>query len=154
MTQNADVRVKMVLLRPGAKLPAYATADSSGMDVCACIEKPVTLGSGERFSFPTGLSMAVPPGFEVQVRPRSGLARDYGIIMVNAPGTVDADYRGEVHALLGNIGDEPYTVQNGDRIAQIVVAPVARAVVDVVSSVDELGATERGAGGFGSTGLR
>lgn len=150
--QRIDPSVKIALVRNGAKVPTYATEGAAGMDLAACISGPVTLGPGERFAFPTGIALAIPPGYEGQVRPRSGLARMYGIMMVNAPGTVDGDFRGEVHAVLVNIGDEPYTFQPGDRIAQLVIAPVANAVIDVVSSVKDLGETERGGRGFGSSG--
>lgn len=154
MNPRVETEVKIALVRSSAKIPTYATEGSAGMDLSACISGPVTLGPGERFAFPTGIALAIPPGYEGQVRPRSGLARKHGIMMVNAPGTVDDDFRGEVHALLANIGDEPYTFQPGDRIAQLIIAPVVSAVLNVVLSVEDLGSTERGAGGFGSTGLR
>lgn len=130
-------------------LPRYMTDGAAGMDLLADVEAPVTLAPMGRMLVPTGLSIAVPQGYEAQVRPRSGLALRHGITMANSPGTVDADYRGEVGVLLLNLGSEPFVVQRGDRIAQLVVAPVARAELVLV---DELPASGRGAGGFGSTG--
>ena len=133
-------------------LPQYATASAAGMDLCAALEKPLVLPPGERCAVPTGLAIALPEGHEGQVRARSGLARKYGLALVNAPGTLDSDYRGEVQVLLVNLGREPYTIQPGDRIAQLVVAPIVRVQIDRVDSAEELGATERGSAGFGSTG--
>ena len=121
------------------------------MDLRAALTEPVTLLPGERQAVATGLAMALPPGYEAQVRPRSGLARKAGISMVNSPGTIDADYRGEIMVLLINLGQEPFTVNRGDRIAQLVVAPVARVTWDEVESLEE---TERGSGGFGHTGVK
>ena len=121
------------------------------MDLRALLPEPLTLEPGQRALVPTGLRLAIPPGYEGQVRPRSGLAAKYGISMVNAPGTIDSDYRGEVKVLLINLGQEPVTLHNGDRIAQLVIAPIARAQVVKVS---ELPDTDRGEGGFGSTGTR
>jgi dUTP pyrophosphatase len=146
------VRVQIKRLRHDlpVSFPRYMTEGSSGMDVFACLGEEVTLGPGERGLFPTGISLAVPEGFEAQVRPRSGLAIKHGIALVNAPGTIDADYRGEVSVLLINLGREPFTVRNGDRIAQIVVSPVFRAVLE---EVDELPETGRQGGGFGHTGI-
>lgn len=133
-------------------LPTYATLEAAGMDLYAAVsaESPLTLLPGARALVSTGLRIALPAGYEAQVRPRSGLALRYGIGMVNAPGTIDADYRGVVQVLLINWGDAPYTIRRGDRIAQLVVAPVVRALL--VESA-ELPVTERGAGGFGSTGF-
>ena len=122
------------------------------MDLQAALDGPLTLAPGDRVAVPTGIAIALPPGHEGQVRPRSGLARKHGIGMVNAPGTIDEDYRGEVQVLLVNLGREPYTIQPGDRVAQLVVAAVARVRPELVQSIDELGATQRGGGGFGSTG--
>ncbi len=136
-------------LRPQARLPAYQTAGAAGADVCACLEAPVRLSPGERRAVPTGLSLEIPPGFEVQVRPRSGLALKHGITLPNAPGTIDCDYRGELQVILLNSGSEPYEIQDGDRIAQIVAAPVVQAAFE---ERGELSATSRGEGGFGSTG--
>lgn len=132
-------------------LPAYETADSAGMDLRAAVPEgePAVIQPGDRFAVPTGLSMAIPRGFEGQVRPRSGLALKSGITCLNTPGTVDADYRGEVKVILINLGAEDFTVRRGDRIAQMVIAPVTQSVPTEVSDLDE---TARGAGGFGSTG--
>jgi dUTP pyrophosphatase len=134
----------------GMPLPAYATLDAAGMDLHAAVEAAVTLQPGQRTVISTGLRVALPPGYEAQIRPRSGLARDHGISMVNSPGTLDADYRGVVCVLLINHGQEPFTVHRGDRIAQMVVAPVVRAVWE---EVDELPTSDRGEGGFGHTGV-
>jgi len=131
-------------------LPAYATQDAAGFDLLAAVSEPVTLKPGERKLIPTGLSIAVPPGFEAQVRPRSGLALKQGITVLNSPGTVDADYRGEVGVILINHGDAPFTINRGERIAQMVIAAYSR--VEWVA-VTELPETQRGAGGFGSTGV-
>ena len=131
-------------------LPSYETAGAAGMDLRAAVEAPLTLAPGERAAVPTGIAIALPEGYEAQVRARSGLARRHGIAMVNAPGTVDSDYRGELQVLLINLGAEPFTVARGDRVAQMVVAPVARVAWEEVADLD---ATSRGAGGFGSTGV-
>jgi dUTP pyrophosphatase len=141
-----------ITLVPGAEdlpLPGYATPDSAGMDLRAAVEGLVTLEPGERAAIPTGIRIALPPGYEGQVRPRSGLARDHGIGMVNAPGTIDPGYRGAVMVLLINHGQEPFTIRRGDRIAQLVVAPVTRVRW---KPVEELPPSERGEGGFGHTG--
>ena len=132
-------------------LPAYETADAAGMDLRAAVgeDETVTLKPGARLAVPTGLSMAIPSGFEGQVRPRSGLALKSGITCLNSPGTVDADYRGEVKVILVNHGAEDFVIRRGDRIAQLVIAPVVQASWTEVTSLDE---TQRGAGGFGSTG--
>jgi dUTP pyrophosphatase len=131
-------------------LPQYATTGASGLDVRACIDEPVVLNPMERMALPTGLSVEIPRGFEIQVRPRSGLAVMKGLSVVNAPGTVDADYRGEVKVILINLGQEPITIQDQERIAQLVVCPVIQADLEDVTDLSE---TERGAGGFGSTGV-
>jgi len=123
---------------------------AAGMDVCAAVEASVVIQPGERAMIPCGFAMAVPQGYEVQVRPRSGLAWKKGITVLNTPGTIDADYRGEVKVVLINHGTEPFEIQKGERIAQLVVAEVPRVEVQIVDSLDE---TDRGAGGFGSTGL-
>ena len=139
--------------RPGTEdvpLPAYMSDHASGMDVCAAVESPLEIRPGAVALVPTGLFMAVDPGFEVQVRPRSGLALKHGITVVNSPGTIDADYRGEVGVILGNISAVPFTVTRGMRIAQLVVQEVIRAEVKSVASLDE---TTRGAGGFGHSGV-
>ena len=150
-TGAASVPVRITRLR-GARdlpLPARATPGSAGFDLHAALEKDLMLQPGERTLIPTGLAIAVPAGYEAQVRPRSGLALRHGIVLPNAPGTIDSDYRGEIRVIVMNAGDEPYTVRRGDRIAQLVVAPVAAAVFEEVGSLDE---TERGSGGFGHTG--
>ncbi len=135
----------------GLELPAYGTAGAAGMDLRAAIpeDSPLTLAPGARAMVPTGLRIAVPEGFEAQVRPRSGLAVKHGISCVNTPGTIDSDYRGEVHVVLINLGQEAFTLRRGERIAQMVIAAHARVEWDAVESLDETG---RGAGGFGSTG--
>ena len=143
-----------VLIRqePGCEdlpLPAYATAGAAGMDVCAAVEEPVTLAPGERRLISTGLRIALPEGYEAQVRPRSGLAIRHGISMVNTPGTVDCDYRGVIQVILINLGDEPFVVRRGERIGQMVVAPVTRVEWE---PVDALPDSQRGEGGFGHTG--
>jgi dUTP pyrophosphatase len=129
-------------------LPAYATAGAAGLDLRAAVAARVVVAPGERVLVPTGLRVGVPTGYEAQVRPRSGLALRHGIVLPNAPGTIDSDYRGEVQVILWNTGAEPFAIARGDRIAQLVVAPVARVELEE-GSLDE---TPRGAGGFGSTG--
>jgi dUTP pyrophosphatase len=136
----------------GLDLPAYQTAQAAGMDLLAALGEPVTIGSLERVAIPCGFAMALPEGYEAQIRPRSGLAMKHGIGMVNAPGTIDADYRGEVKVLLINLGKEAFTVTRGMRVAQMVIAPVVQAKWAEVDGVAELPVTERGSGGFGSTG--
>lgn len=132
-------------------LPARATSGSSGYDLRAAIERDVEIGPGERLLIPTGLSIAVPLGYEAQVRPRSGLALEHGIVLPNAPGTIDSDYRGEIKVILMNAGTETFTVRRGDRIAQLVIGPVANVAWEEVPALDP---TPRGAGGFGHTGHR
>ena len=150
--RETDLTVALQRLPHGADLPlpAYATAQSAGLDLMAAIEGEIVLAPGARQLIPTGLAIALPAGYEAQVRPRSGLALKHGITVLNSPGTIDADYRGEVKVLLINHGAEPFTLKRGDRIAQMVVAPVTRIAWTVVS---ELGETARGAGGYGSTGI-
>jgi len=133
-------------------LPRPMTATAAGMDVVAALPEPHTLGPGERTAVPTGLACAVPPGWEIQVRPRSGLAFRNGVTVINAPGTIDADYRGELKVLLVNHGQDPFVLERGMRVAQLVLSPVPEVSV-TECSVAELGETERGEGGFGSTGL-
>ena len=135
----------------GLALPAYETDGAAGMDLRAAVaeDAPITLQPGERQMVPTGLSMAIPEGFEVQVRPRSGLAAKHGLTCLNSPGTVDSDYRGELKVILINLGQEAFIIRRGERIAQMVVAPVTRAAFDLVDTLPD---TARGAGGFGSTG--
>jgi dUTP pyrophosphatase len=135
--------------QPELPLPAYATPGSAGMDLAADVAEELVIPPGGRATVPTGLAFAVPAGHEVQVRPRSGLAAKSGVTVLNAPGTIDADYRGEVRVILVNLGDAPFTIRRGDRIAQAIVAPVVQVGVVEVTALD---ATDRGAGGFGSTG--
>jgi dUTP pyrophosphatase len=142
-------RVLIKKLRPDAIVPAYQSARAAGMDLCAALDEPVTLQPRGRAAISTGLAMAIPDGFEGQVRPRSGLAAKHGITCTNAPGTIDSDFRGTVTVLLINHGSEPFTIEPGHRIAQLVIAPVVQA--DLVET-EELSETVRGTGGFGSTG--
>ncbi len=137
------------LAQNGAKIPEYKTAGAAGCDVCALLEEDVVLKAGERMLIPTGLSFSIPEGYEIQVRPRSGLAFKNGVTVLNTPGTIDSDYRGEVKVILINLGKEDFVLKNGERIAQLVVAPVT---IGKFLSVDSLDETERGNGGFGSTG--
>jgi dUTP pyrophosphatase len=142
-------RVLVKKLRDDAIVPRYMTSQAAGLDLCAALDAPITVAPGDRVAVSTGLAIALPVGFEAQLRPRSGLARSHGITLVNSPATIDADYRGEIGILVINHGREPFTIEPGHRIAQMVIAPVVQAELAVV---DELDATERGAGGFGSTG--
>jgi dUTP pyrophosphatase len=148
---HIEIALQVLSHGEGMPLPEYQSADAAGMDLRAALPEyaPLTLTPMERALVPTGLALALPPGFEAQVRPRSGLAVKHGIGVLNAPGTIDADYRGEVQVLLINLGDLPVTIERGMRIAQLVVAPVTRAQVKVVAALPE---TRRGDGGFGSTG--
>ncbi len=139
-----------VVAKEGAKLPLYKTSGAAGADICALLEKPLVIESGKSAMVPTGLFFEIPQGYEVQIRPRSGLAAKNGVTVLNTPGTIDSDYRGEINVILINLGDKPFTVNSGDRIAQMLVAPVIQADFSIVSSLEE---TERGAGGFGSTGV-
>ena len=152
MPPSSDaVTVRVMRLEHGqdAKLPTYASAGAAGADLSAVLETPLTLGPGERALVPTGLAVELPAGFEMQIRPRSGLAARHGVTVLNSPGTVDSDYRGEVKVLLINLGAEPVTISHGDRIAQAVIAPVTRAEF---TPAETLSGTARGEGGFGSTG--
>ncbi|WP_420334859.1 dUTP diphosphatase [Roseibium sp.] len=133
----------------GLPLPAYQSDLAAGLDLVAAVEVPLQLAPGERALVPTGLAMALPTGFEAQVRPRSGLAAKHGVTVLNTPGTIDADYRGEVKVILINLGNAPFEIVRGERIAQMVIAPVLQAVITEVETLSE---TERGTGGFGSTG--
>ncbi len=142
-------RVQIKKLRPDAVVPSYMTEHAAGLDLCAAIDAPIVIAPGERVAISTGLALALPPGFEGQVRPRSGLAKSHGITVVNSPGTVDSDYRGPVTILLINHGSEPVTIEPKHRIAQLVIAPVVQAELLEVEELDE---TARGTGGFGSTG--
>lgn len=149
-TNQLTVKIKRLPNAEGLDLPRYETALAAGCDVRAAIDEPITLGTGERFMVPTGLAIALPPGWEAQMRPRSGLAAKHGIACVNAPGTIDADYRGELKVILINHGAEDFVINRGERIGQMVFAPVFQARFE---EVDELDETERGTGGFGSTGV-
>jgi dUTP pyrophosphatase len=142
-----DIGIKRLSGAEGLPLPAYASDGAAGLDVVAA--EDLILAPGARHAVATGFALAIPPGFEVQVRPRSGLALKHGITCLNTPGTIDSDYRGEVKVILANLGAEPFEVRRGERIAQLVPAPVLRAAF---REVDELDSTGRGAGGFGSTG--
>ncbi len=142
-------RVRFQKLRPGAVAPKYMSRGAAGLDLASAASEPIEIAPGGRVAVPTGLAFEIPEGFEGQVRPRSGLARKFGIGLPNAPGTIDSDYRGEVQVLLVNLGSEPYVVQPGDRVAQLVIAPV---VIAELEEVGDLSVTERGAGGFGHTG--
>ncbi len=137
--------------RGSQQLPAYATPQSAGMDMRANIEAPIVLQPMERRIIPTGLFMALPPGYEAQVRPRSGLALKHGITVLNTPGTIDADYRGELGVLLVNLSAQPFTIEPGERIAQMVIARYEQAEIELVEELDD---TERGAGGYGHTGVK
>ena len=147
-SQMVDIRVKRLEHGTGLPLPAYATSGAAGMDITAA--ESLTLRPGKRHAVATGFAFAIPDGYEVQVRPRSGLALKHGITCLNTPGTIDSDYRGEVKVILANLGDEDFVINTGDRIAQIVVAPVTHGMLCEVDALDD---TERGTGGFGSTGV-
>ncbi|MET4132755.1 dUTP pyrophosphatase [Porphyrobacter sp. MBR-155] len=147
MSSPVFVEVKRLPHGEGLPLPAYATSGAAGMDVVSA--EDVVITPGARHAVATGLAVAIPQGFEIQVRPRSGLALKHGITVPNTPGTIDSDYRGELKVILINLGNEAFTIQRGDRVAQLVLAPVVQAAWDEVAELD---ATDRGAGGFGSTG--
>jgi dUTP pyrophosphatase len=147
VAKGVAVAVKRLPHGEGLDLPAYATAGAAGMDVVSA--EDLTIPPGGRHAVATGLALAIPPGFEVQVRPRSGLALKHGITVPNTPGTIDSDYRGELKVILINLGAKPFPIARGDRVAQLVLAPVTRAVWNELAELDD---TERGAGGFGSTG--
>lgn len=150
MTEGKRLEVRVKRLRPAAELPRYQTPGAAGMDLHAAIEMPVTIEPGARAMVGTGLALAIPSGWEGQVRPRSGLAAKHGVTVINSPGTIDSDFRGEVGVVLVNHGKEPFVVKNGERIAQIVFAEYAQASLVDVAELDE---TSRGAGGYGSTGV-
>jgi dUTP pyrophosphatase len=141
--------VRFKRLRPSAQLPRYMTEGSAGLDLASAADGPVTITPDQRLGIPTGWAMELPPGYEAQVRPRSGLASRHGVTVVNAPGTIDSDYRGEIIVLLVNLGQEAHTIAPGDRVAQMVIAPVVQGKVEEVM---ELSQTDRGTGGFGHTG--
>ena len=150
----SDVELRLLRLPHGAglPLPAYQSALASGFDLMAAVpaDAPMIIAPGARAQIPTGIALALPPGFEGQVRPRSGLAARNGVTVLNTPGTVDADYRGEVMVILVNLGQEPFRVERGMRIAQMIIAATMQAIICEVTSLDQ---TDRGAGGFGSTGI-
>lgn len=151
MTRNAvTVEIRRLPNGAGLPLPAYATPGSAGMDLIAALDAPLRLDPGARALVPTGIALALPPGYEAQVRPRSGLALKHGVTLLNSPGTIDSDYRGELRVILVNLGAAPYLVERGTRIAQLVVAPVAHVAWGERAELD---ITDREAGGFGSTGL-
>ena len=147
-SQKVEVRIKRLNHGAGLPLPEYATSGAAGMDICAA--ESMTLRVGRRHAVATGFAFAIPDGYEVQVRPRSGLALKNGITCLNTPGTIDSDYRGEVKVILANLGEDDFMINKGDRIAQLVVAPVTKAAMVEVESIDD---TTRGTGGFGSTGV-
>jgi dUTP pyrophosphatase len=149
MPHHLTIPVQILDHGQGLELPAAATADAAGMDLRAALSEPLVLAPLDRALVPTGLRMAIPRGYEGQVRPRSGLAWKHGLTVANAPGTIDADYRGEVKVILVNIGREPFTVTRGMRVAQLVIAPVTLAALEPVPDLEE---TDRSSGGFGSTG--
>jgi dUTP pyrophosphatase len=151
MTQFLTVPILVFPHGEGLELPAYATSGAAGCDLRAALTADLTLGPGERALVPTGIAVAIPSGFEGQVRMRSGLALRQGLALLNAPGTIDSDYRGEIRVILANLGSEPVTLSRGDRIAQLVFAPVARAAFERVAVLPESG---RHDGGFGSTGRK
>lgn len=148
----SSLRIPMQMLphAAGIGVPAYASSGASGMDLRACVDAPVVLKPGATALIPTGLALAIPEGFEAQIRPRSGLAFHHGIGMVNSPGTVDSDYRGEIKIILINWGTEPFTINRGERVAQMVFAGVRRVELQITDGLDE---TSRGSGGFGHTGV-
>ena len=147
--EEVEVAVKILPEGDGLELPGYMTPDAAGMDIRAAVESEITLQPGECRAIPAGFRMAIPPGYEAQIRPRSGLAMTYKVTLMNSPGTIDADYRGPVRVLLANLGDESFVVKRGDRIAQMVIAPVCRARLIVTESLPD---TQRGTGGLGHTG--
>ena len=147
---SLEVEIQQLPHGAGLDLPAYESEFAAGLDLRAALSEPMVLEPGARALVPTGLALALPAGFEAQVRPRSGLALKHGIMVLNSPGTVDADYRGEISVILANMGDAPFTVSRGMRIAQMVIAPVTQVSWDEVTVLPD---SERGAGGYGSTGL-
>lgn len=145
-----SIKLKITKLNSLAQIPAYATRHAAGMDLCAALEKPISLKPREIKLVPTGLALDIPLGYEGQIRPRSGLALKHGISIVNAPGTIDSDYRGEVGVILVNLGTNAFTINPGDRIAQLVISPVVRVCILETKTLKK---TKRGAGGFGHTGV-
>jgi dUTP pyrophosphatase len=149
MPKHTTVAITLLPHAQGLNLPKYATEHAAGVDLEAAVDQPITLNPGERQLIPTGISIALPEGYEAQIRPRSGLAFKNGVTVLNSPGTIDADYRGEVKIILANLGTEPFTIERGMRIAQMVVAQYTRVEWQMA---DQLNETARGTGGFGSTG--
>jgi dUTP pyrophosphatase len=151
LNQPIQVNIRQLPHAEGLPLPAYQTVHAAGLDLLAAVPEgaPQTLAPGKHAMVPTGLAIALPEGFEAQVRPRSGLAAKHGVTVLNSPGTIDADYRGEIQVILINHGTEPFIIRRGERIAQMVIAPVVQATLVPVASLNE---TDRGSGGFGSTG--
>ncbi|WP_025897424.1 dUTP diphosphatase [Sneathiella glossodoripedis] len=147
---SIEIKISRLDHGQGLPLPSYETRGSAGMDLCAAVTEPLVIEPGKRALVPTGFKIALPDGYEAQVRPRSGLALKKGISLPNSPGTIDSDYRGEVGVILINLGDENFVIERGDRIAQMVIAPVTRGLWSEVDTLDE---TVRGEGGFGSTGV-
>ncbi|MGH7855781.1 MAG: dUTP diphosphatase [Candidatus Binatia bacterium] len=143
------VAVRVRRLREGVELPRYMTERAAGLDLAAALDGEVTIAPLARATIPTGIAIALPPGYEAQIRPRSGLAERHGLTLLNTPGTIDADYRGEIRVIVVNLGEAPVTIRPGERIAQMIVGPVARVSWQEVADLDE---TERGSGGFGHTG--
>ena len=150
MASHVTVEILRLPQGEGLPLPSYMTQDAAGADICAAVDETITLHPGERAMIPGGFAIALPAGYEAQVRPRSGLALRNGITVLNTPGTIDADYRGPVNIILANFGSDDFTIARGDRIAQMIVAPVSRAEFRIVDALDE---THRMTGGFGSTGV-
>lgn len=150
MVNKINISFKKLDNFDGLSLPSYETSGSAGMDLRAAVMQSMTIASGEYALVPCGFAFALPEGFEAQVRPRSGLAAKHGVAVLNSPGTIDADYRGEIKVILINHGKEPFKIERGMRIAQMVIAPVTQAEFQIVASLDE---TDRGEGGFGSTGV-
>ncbi len=148
--QKLELLIKRLPHHEGLEMPAYMSEHASGMDLVAAVTEPVTLLPGKRALIPTGISIAIPEGFEVQVRPRSGLAHRHGIGVLNSPGTIDSDYRGEIQVILINLGDQPHIIERGARIAQMVLSPTYQAEIKVVPELD---VTIRNHGGFGHTGF-
>lgn len=147
---DKKLKVQFVKIHPNAQLPTYATEGSAGMDLINVLEKPLTLKPNDRAKVPTGLVMVLPPAYEGQVRPRSGLSAKHGVTLTNCVGTIDSDYRGEICCLMINLGTEPYTIQPGERIAQLIISPVSHVDAEFIEKIPE--ETKRGSGGFGSTG--
>jgi dUTP pyrophosphatase len=149
---TASPTLQIFRVRPSAVVPHYATQGAAGLDLSADLDAPVVLEPLGRARIPTGLVIALPRGYEGQVRPRSGLAAKHGITVLNAPGTIDEDYRGELAVLLVNLSNRPFTISHGERVAQLIVAPVTQVAIEVRENLADLGSTLRGVGGFGSTG--